>query len=175
MMLNIFLCVYLPSICFLWWNVCLGLLSLKSLFYSEITLHSQKWQRYCRDVTCPLHQLSSMVTCSIIIVWYQNQELTSVWCVCVVLCHIVVCIDLCNHHSWQELFHHHKHLACAPFILMAIYLPLTNSNSWQPTICFPSLYFWHIENGGITWYISLRLAFFSQPAFQIYPRCCIYQ
>lgn len=164
MMLNIFLCVYLPSICFLWWNVCLGLLSLKSLFYSEIILHSQKWQRYCRDVTCSLHQLSSMVTSSIIIGWYQNQELTSVWCVFVVLCH------LCNHHSWQdaELFHHHKHLACAPFILMAIYLPPTNSNSSGNQQFVFHLYTFGtlrmVESHGISvwdWLFSLSLPFRS--------------
>ena len=46
------------------------------------------------------------------------RKLTWVQCVCIILCHFITCVDLCNHHRSQdiELLYHRK----GPLLLLLL-------------------------------------------------------
>lgn len=109
------------------------------------------------------------------------RNLTLVQCVCIVLCHFIMCLDLWNHHRIHdtESFHHHEDLPWDTSLSShSPALTLTIPNVSQLIICFPFLNFillrlsykWNYMVFGL-----LRLAFFiCHNACEICPSCYMY-
>lgn len=83
----------------------------KFLILKLLEMHN-KFQRCWNRPYVFFTQFLPMITCYIIVVYYQNQDFNIGKCVCIILYHFITYLDLDYHHWRQDdtVFHYHKNL-----------------------------------------------------------------